>query len=121
MNPTNGGVSAAVAASWLNALVNQAIVDQAFDRLKLKVTPEDRTAAAAAAPAAFFGETEFAAVPRVVPQARARPSGAHVAVKASLAAKAPPVAPPTDEQLAALFEQAKAKSARAARSSPGSW
>jgi hypothetical protein len=41
----NGNVSAALAAAWLTALMNQAVVDQAFDAKHLKVSDANRQAA----------------------------------------------------------------------------
>jgi foldase protein PrsA len=108
MNPSDGGVSTAVSASWLNALVNQSIIDQAFAQRKLKITPQDRSSAQASAPATFFGTAEFAAFPRSFRNMVLAREARTVALKNNLAAAQPPVTPPTDAQLQALFETAKA-------------
>jgi outer membrane murein-binding lipoprotein Lpp len=49
----NGGVSSRLAAAWLTALMNQAIVDQAFDARHLKVTDANRKAAKQSAEGLF--------------------------------------------------------------------
>jgi hypothetical protein len=49
----NGNVTTTLSAAWLTALMNQAIVDQAFEAKDLKVTDENRTAAKTSAEQLF--------------------------------------------------------------------
>jgi parvulin-like peptidyl-prolyl isomerase len=49
----NGNVSAVLAATWLTALMNQAVVDEEFEQKNLKVTDENRQAAQASAEQLF--------------------------------------------------------------------
>jgi hypothetical protein len=103
----NGGVSVRLASAWLTALMNQAIVDQAFEAKHLKVTDANRTAAKQSAEGLFNtdnGQT-FGSMPKwfrddfLAGQARYE----------AVAATAPPNPKPTEKDLGALVQGAFAQ------------
>jgi hypothetical protein len=64
VNTGNGGISTQLSSRWLNSRINQTVVDQAFERRHLKVTPENRSAAKEATEATFVSAKVYNKFPR---------------------------------------------------------
>jgi hypothetical protein len=105
LSEPNGNVSTTLSAAWLTAMMNQAIVDQAFDAKNLKVTDANRSSAKTAAESLFNtdqGQT-FDTMPKwfqddfVDGQARYE----------ALRTEVPDNAPATDAQIQDLFQRTR--------------
>lgn len=97
----NGNVSTRLSAAWLTALMNQAVVDQAFDAKGLKVSDQNRQDAKAAADQLFNtdqGQT-FDSMPKWFQDDFLAGQARYEAVKATV----PDNPPVTDAELESLF------------------
>ncbi len=99
LNAPDGAVSTKLSAAWLSTMMNQIVVDQAFERLNLKVTDKDRATAKDVALGLFSGQKIFDKFPRWFRDEALRNAERSSAVANTL----PPPDPPTDEQLRATF------------------
>jgi hypothetical protein len=103
----NGGVSTRLAAAWLTALMNQAVVDQAFEEQNLKVTDANRQAAKQSAEQLFntdSGQT-FGTMPQWFQDDFLDSQSRYEAVSAT----APPNPKPQLKDLEPLLEGASAQ------------
>jgi parvulin-like peptidyl-prolyl isomerase len=99
LDAPDGGVASQLSAAWLSTMINQLIVDQAFERQDLKVTDQDRATAKEAALNLFAGQETFDKFPRWFREDALHKQERFAAVAATL----PPNEVPTDAQLRAVF------------------
>ena len=104
VKPTNGGVNIKLATLWLTTLVNQAAIDQYFDRHHLEVTPANRAAAKTATYTTFVNKKTFEQLPGSFQHAALARQGRIQAVEATL----PPTPPPSDAVLQQTLTNGKA-------------
>jgi parvulin-like peptidyl-prolyl isomerase len=100
IQPVSAGINPAISTQWLNLLVNQSIIDQAFEARGLEVTDENRQAAQAGAEEIFGGAEVFAAFPRWFREENLE----RQARTEALTADVPPNPPPTQAQLQQYFD-----------------
>lgn len=105
VKPTSGGVSRQLATVWLTTLVNQAVVDQYFEKHHLKVTDSERSAARQAAYSSFVDEKTFKELPGWFQKDAISRQERLQAVQATL----PPAAAPSDADLQQAFDANKAQ------------
>jgi hypothetical protein len=103
----NGNVSAALAAAWLTALMNQAVVDQVFEAKDLKVTEANRTAAKTSAQQLF--NTDQGSTFKTMPKWFRDEFLAGQARYEAVSEVAPPNPKPKDKDLAPLVQGAFAQ------------
>jgi hypothetical protein len=101
LSAPDGGVNTKLSAAWLGTMMNQVIVDKAFERQHLKVTDKDRTAAKRAALELFAGQQTFDKFPRWFRADALRKQERY----AALAATVPPRPAPTEAQLREYFSR----------------
>jgi hypothetical protein len=104
LSAPDGGVNTKLSAAWLGTMMNQVIIDKAFDRQHLKVTDKDRTAAKRAALELFAGQQTFDKFPRWFRDDALRKQERY----AALAATVPPRPAPTEAQLREYFSRLSA-------------
>jgi parvulin-like peptidyl-prolyl isomerase len=100
ITPTEGTISSSVSAQWLNLLINQEIVDQAFDKRHLKVNSQDEAASKQQAAQVFGGASNFAAFPKWFQDEMVQRQQRVAALTAAL-----PSAAPSDAQLQQFFTE----------------
>jgi hypothetical protein len=99
----NGNVSTSLSAAWLTAMMNQAVVDQAFEQKNLKVTDANRASAKTAAEGLFNtdkGQT-FNTMPKWFQDDFVAGQAKYEAVRAVV----PDNPPATDAQIDNLFQR----------------
>jgi foldase protein PrsA len=98
ITPTNGTISSTVSAQWLNLLINQEIVDQAFAKRHLKVNSQQEAQSKQQAAQVFGGAANFGAFPKWFQDEMVQRQQRVAALTAAL-----PSPQPTDAQLRAYF------------------
>lgn len=105
LTAANGNVSSTFAAAWLTALMNQAIVDQAFAKKDLEVTEANKKAALTAAKSLFSTEKggTFETMPKWFRDEFVAGQGRYEAVKPTV----PPNPKATEAQLDDILQRSK--------------
>jgi parvulin-like peptidyl-prolyl isomerase len=101
----NGNVSTTLAAAWLTSLINQAVVDQAFDDKDLQVSEQNKSDARSAADQLFTTDdgNTFDSMPKWFRDQFLAAQGRYEAVKESLG----DAAPASDEELQQALDSLK--------------
>jgi parvulin-like peptidyl-prolyl isomerase len=97
----DGGISAQLSSAWLNTLVNQEIVDQAYEKRHLKVTPEQRAQAKTAVSGLLAGTQTIQKFSPWFRDLVLHRQERYAAVAASV----PPLPAPTETQLREYFSR----------------